>query len=106
MVSKKRRALQNPTDEYAEPGPRGVSSRSLEANGLATRLNETVEHSFAEAAEGLRVCYAEMVRDVEAGLRGLYESTITEIRRASVADHVHRMSREGRPSNNVEIYLN
>jgi hypothetical protein len=104
MVSRKHGVGRQSTGRQKEASSPGV----LDADGLVTRLNEVAEHGFAVAASGLRDCYAEMVRDVEAGLQGVYESTITEIRRASVAGRGRRVLGEGWPvqASTIEIYPN
>jgi len=104
MVSKEHGVIGQSTGRHKKAGSPDVP----DVGGLVPKLNEVAEHGFAVAASGLRDCYADMVRDVEVGLQGLYERTITEIRRASVTDRGRTVLGEGWAiqSSTVEICPN
>ena len=57
------------------------------------KLNETAQNASATAVRALWNCYADLLKEVKAGLHSLYESTISELRLAS--REAMRMPRAG-----------
>ena len=61
------------------------------------KLNETAQGASSAAIRALWNCYADLLKEVKAGLHALYESTISELRLAS--REAVRMPRAGDEEN-------